>query len=144
MHNPLGRIPYSVRAVSTNVLLWISLTWIFCVGPPKVSNIILKVHDFQLPTKRKHPPLLNQHWTKWHSGTRSGFHLTNFDCSRGTLPNSESDFSEVYLAWNFVLYADQKPKFRNSKICKTVLFRVHLGHWLLGSETDILRNSPKF
>ena len=118
-------------------------TWIFCVWPPKVSNIILKVHNFQLPTKRQSPPLQNHHQTKRRSKTRSGFHLTNFDCYRGALPDFESGVFDVHLAWNFVLFEYQNPKLRNSKICKTVFFRVRLRYWLSGSEIKILRNSPK-
>ena len=68
-----------------------------------------------------------------------GIHLTNFNHSRGTFPDSELGVSGVHLTWNFVLYADQKPKFKNFEFCKTVLF----SHWLSGSETEIFMNSLK-
>ena len=66
-----------------------SLTRIFVVTLPKVSNLILKAHNFQLPTKRR-PPLSQTHYrTKRHPETH------NFNCSRGNFPNSESRFSRV-------------------------------------------------
>ena len=38
---------------------------------PKVSNLILKVHNFQLPTKRRPPPSQTHYQTKRHPGTHN-------------------------------------------------------------------------
>ena len=73
------------------------LTRIFCVRLLKVVNIILKVHDFQLPTKRRPPPLLVRFGSKWCSGTPPGPDLKYFRHSRDDLSDSESGFQESIL-----------------------------------------------
>ena len=65
------------------------LTRIFSDALPMISNLILIVHNFQLPTKRQSSRL------QTHYGSKRRPRAPNFNCKRGNFPNSEYGFSRV-------------------------------------------------